>query len=237
MEKEELYRMIDEREGYVSLAFPALMRKVYLWMTLALVITAATAFIVGGSPSLMYTIFGNKAGMWIVLGAQLAIVIGLSSRIDRMSLATGTLMFVLYSVLTGVTLSLVGLVYDGPIITKVFLITSGTFAAMAFIGYTTKADLTSLGKIFYMALLGLIIATVVNMFMGSSMLDLVCSYAGVVVFMGLTAYDSHKIKQMLAMCPDADEGAQKVALLGALSLYLDFINLFLYLLRIFGRKD
>ena len=128
--------------------------------------------------------------------------------------------------------------YSPAIITKVFLITAGTFGVMAVVGYTTKTDLTSLGKLMFMALLGLIIATVVNLFfIKSGSMDLIISYVGVLVFVGLTAYDSQKIKHMLMACPDASEQAQKLALLGALSLYLDFINLFLYLLRIFGKNN
>ena len=134
-------------------------------------------------------------------------------------------------------MSVVFLAYSMASIATVFFITAGTFAAMAFIGYTTKTDLTSVGKIVLMALIGLIIATVVNVFVKSTMFDIILSYVGVLIFVGLTAYDSQKIKQMLLQAPDAGEGAQKVALLGALSLYLDFINLFIYLLRIFGRRE
>ena len=122
-------------------------------------------------------------------------------------------------------------------IASVFFITAGTFAVMAVIGYTTKKDLTSMGKILFMALIGIIIATVVNIFLKSTGLQMIVSYLGVLIFVGLTAYDSQKIKQMLLMAPDAGEGAQKIALLGALSLYLDFVNLFIYLLRIFGRRE
>ena len=123
-------------------------------------------------------------------------------------------------------------------IASVFFITAGTFAVMAFIGYTTKKDLTSMGKILLMAIIGLIIASLVNIFLvKSSGFDLIISYAGVLIFVGLTAYDSQKIKQMLQMAPDASEASQKLALVGALSLYLDFINLFIYLLRILGKRE
>jgi FtsH-binding integral membrane protein len=147
------------------------------------------------------------------------------------------MMFILYSVVNGATLSVIFLAYSLASIATVFFITAGTFAAMAFIGYTTKTDLSSMGKIVLMALIGLIIATIVNVFMKSAMFDLILSYVGVLIFVGLTAYDSQKIKQMLLQAPDASEAAQKVALLGALSLYLDFVNLFIYLLRIFGKRD
>ena len=137
----------------------------------------------------------------------------------------------------GATLSYIFAAFSTAVITKVFFITAGTFGAMALYGYFTKSDLSKMGKIAFMALIGLIIASLVNLFMRSPMLDLIVSYAGVLVFVGLTAWDTQKIKQMLAMQEYADEGAQKIALMGALSLYLDFINLFIYLLRIFGSRD
>ena len=154
--------------------------------------------------------------------------------INRLSLTTATLLFTLYSVLNGVVLSSIFVVYSGTSIAKVFFITAGTFLAMAVYGYTTKRDLSSVGKLMFMGLIGLIIASIVNLFIKSSDLDLILSYIGVIVFVGLTAWDTQKIKQMLATQEDIDEGAQKIALVGALSLYLDFVNLFLYLLRIFG---
>ncbi len=238
MEVNDLDRLIREQEGSLSLAFPALMRKVYVWMTLALVLTGITAFGVASSPSLMMTIFQTPAIMWGLIIAELAIVIAISAAINRLSLTTATLLFVLYSVLNGATLSLIFAVYTMSSIANVFFITAGTFGVMAAYGYFTKRDLSSWGKLLLMALIGLIIATLVNVFLvKSSGFDLILSYAGVLIFVGLTAYDTQKIKQMLAMQTDMGEGAQKVALLGALSLYLDFINLFLYLLRIFGRRE
>lgn len=238
MEVNDLDRLIREQEGSLSLAFPALMRKVYLWMTLALVLTGITAYGVASSPGLMMTIFQTPAIMWGLIIAELAIVIAISAAINRLSLTTATLLFVLYSVLNGATLSLIFAVYTMSSIANVFFITAGTFGVMAAYGYFTKRDLSSWGKLLLMALIGLIIATLVNIFLvKSSGFDLILSYAGVLFFVGLTAYDTQKIKQMLAMQTDMGEGAQKVALLGALSLYLDFINLFLYLLRIFGRRE
>lgn len=238
MEINDLDRLIREQEGSLSLAFPALMRKVYVWMTLALVLTGITAYGVASSPSLMMTIFQTPAIMWGLIIAELAIVIAISAAINRLSLTTATLLFVLYSVLNGATLSLIFVVYTMSSIANVFFITAGTFGVMAAYGYFTKRDLSSWGKLLLMALIGLIIATLVNIFLvKSSGFDLILSYAGVLIFVGLTAYDTQKIKQMLAMQTDMGEGAQKVALLGALSLYLDFINLFLYLLRIFGRRE
>ena len=172
----------------------------------------------------------------ILIVVQLGLVIGLSAAIQKMSLMTATALFTLYSIVTGVTLSSLLVIYSPTILTKVFLITAGMFGSMAFIGYTTKSDLTSIGKFAFMALIGLIIASVVNMFLQSPSFDYILSYIGVAIFIGLTAYDSQKIKEMLAACPDGGEEAQKLALLGSLTLYLDFINLFLYLLRIFGRS-
>lgn len=230
--------MIREKEGSLSLALPVLMRKVYLWMTLALAITAVTAYGVATSPGLMMTIYTNKAIMWGLIIGELALVISVTAAIRRLSLTTATLLFILFSVINGAMLSSIFAVYSPMLITKVFLITAGTFGIMALYGYTTKRDLTSIGRLLFMGLIGIIIATLVNVFFVKSPgMDLIISYIGVLIFVGLTAWDTQKIKQMLAMQTDVDESAQKIALLGALSLYLDFINLFLYLLRIFGRSD
>ena len=229
--------MSRERELSMSAAFPVLMRKVYVWMTLALVLTGITAYGVANSPSIRETLMTNTFMDWGLIIAEFGLVIGISAGINKLSLTTATLMFVLYSIINGAMLSSIFVVYTEASIASVFFITAGTFAVMAFIGYTTKKDLTSMGKILFMALIGIIIATIVNSFLKSSGLQMIVSYLGVLIFVGLTAYDSQKIKNMLQMAPDAGEGAQKLALLGALTLYLDFINLFIYLLRIFGRRD
>ena len=226
-----------ERELSMSAAFPVLMRKVYVWMTLALVLTGVTAYGVATSPGIMNALFTNQLLFWGLVIAEFALVIGISAAINKLSLTTATLMFVLYSVINGAVLSSIFIIYTMSSIASVFFITAGTFAVMALIGYTTKTDLSSMGKILFMALIGIIIATVVNIFLKSTGLEMILSYLGVLVFVGLTAYDSQKIKNMLLMVPDASEGAQKLALLGALTLYLDFINLFIYLLRIFGRRE
>ena len=225
--------VVNEKERGLSGAFPVLMRKVYTWMTLALLITGVTAFGVASSPTLFMSL---SKMMWGLIIAELALVFILSGAINRLSLGTATLMFIGYSVLNGAMLSSIFLVYEPMVIAKVFFITAGTFGAMAVYGYTTKKDLTSMGKILFMALIGLIIATVVNMFLKSPGFDYILSYIGVAIFIGLTAWDSQKIKEMLQTQYDMCEGAQKLALLGALTLYLDFINLFLYLLRIFGNN-
>ena len=229
--------MTREQGLSMSAAFPALMRKVYVWMTLALMITGATAYGVATSPGIQMALFSNQLLFWGLVIAEFALVIGISAAINRLSLTTATLMFVLYSVINGAMLSSIFLIYTMSSIASVFFITSGTFGVMALIGYTTKKDLTSMGRILFMALIGIIIATVVNIFLKSSGLQMIVSYLGVLIFVGLTAYDSQKIKNMLQMAPDASEASQKLALLGALTLYLDFVNLFIYLLRIFGRRE
>lgn len=234
MNEERLYRMIEEKEGLVSLAFPALMRKVYVWMTLALVITGFTAFGIAENPGLVYTIVTNRLLFWGLIIGEFALVMAIYGAIGRLSATAATLLFVLYSIVNGATLSVIFLAYTMTSIASVFFITAGTFAVMAFIGYTTKTDLTSFGKMLMMGLIGIILATVVNIFIGSSMLNMIVSYVGVVVFVGLTAYDSQKIKKLLYQVDNMSEEAQKLALLGSLTLYLDFINLFLMLLRIFG---
>ena len=207
-------------------------------MTFALAITGFTAYGVANSPGILQALVTNQILFWGLIIAEFALVIGVSSAINKLSLTTATLMFVLYSIINGALLSFIFLAYTQSSIATVFFITAGTFAAMAFVGYTTKTDLSSLGKYLLMALIGIIIATLVNVFfVKSSILDLGISYLGVLIFVGLTAYDTQKIKNMLLQAPDAGEQAQKYALLGALSLYLDFINLFIYLLRIFGKRE
>lgn len=227
---------VNEKERGLSNVYATLMRKVYVWMTLALVITGVAAYGVASSPVLATTIFANRALMFGLIIAEFVLVFAISGAINRLSLSTATLLFILYSVINGTMLSSIFVIHDPFVITKVFFITAGTFGAMAFYGYSTKRDLSSMGKILFMALIGLVIATVVNMFLKSSGFDYILSYIGVAIFVGLTAWDSQKIKQMLMTQYDMSEGAQKLALLGALTLYLDFINLFIYLLRIFGNN-
>ena len=239
MKQENWYDVdsLRNKDYAMSTAFPALMRKVFVWMTLALAITGLTAYGVATSPAILSLIFSSKVTFFGLIIAEFALVFAISGAINRLSLSTATLLFILYSVVNGATLSTIFFAFSVATIGKVFFITAGTFGAMALVGYTTKTDLTSMGKLLFMALLGIIIASVVNMFVGSSGLDLILSYVGVLVFVGLTAYDTQKIKQMCQSAPDAGESTQKLALIGALSLYLDFINLFLYLLRIFGNNS
>ena len=230
--------MTDQRGIAVSQStFAALMRKVYTWMALARVITGFTAYGVAHSPALMSMIFGNSILFWGLIIAELALVFIVSGMINRLSLATATLLFILYSIINGATLSMIFVAYSTAVIAKTFFITAGMFAAMSVFGYVTKRDLSGIGRILFMALIGIIIATIVNLFVKSSGFDLIISYLGVAIFVGLTAWDTQKIKQMLLMADGMDESVQKIALMGALSLYLDFINLFLYLLRIFGNRD
>lgn len=239
MNRFEMENVMESRAYASASAFPVLMRKVYVWMTLALVVTAATAYGVLNSPGVFSAIVSNSVLFWGLLIGEFLLVLGLSAAINRMSLFTATLAFLLYSVVNGATLSVILYAFTATSVASVFLITAGTFATMAVVGYTTKKDLTSLGKMFMFAIIGIIIASLVNVFLiKSTGMDLLISIVGVLVFVGLTAYDSQKIKQMLMMAPDAGENMQKLALLGSLSLYLDFINLFIFLLRIFGgRRD
>ena len=236
MEDRNYVNYVDERDLQASLAFPALMRKVYLWMTLALVITAITAYGVATSPAAIQFILGNRMVFFGLIIAEFALVFAVGGMINRLSITTATLLFTLYSVVNGATLSIILLAYTQESVTQVFFITAGTFAAMSAVGYLTKRDLSSVGRILFMALIGLIIATVVNIFWKNSGFMAILNYLGVLIFVGLTAYDTQKIKNMLLTAEDGGEVGQKMALLGALTLYLDFINLFLYLLRILGKS-
>lgn len=215
----------------------ALFRSVYLWMTLALVITGFVAMYVAKSYALISMIAQNSIMFWGILIAELGLVMYMSARINRISFTTATLLFIAYSVLNGVTMSILFMVYTLSSIATTFFVTAGTFGAMALFGYVTKKDLTRIGSLCIMGVIGLIIASVVNLFLQNSMMDMIISYVGVLLFVGLTAYDSQKIKQLLGSDDiEVNETTQKIALMGALTLYLDFINLFIYLLRILGDR-
>lgn len=215
----------------------ALFRSVYLWMTLALTITGFTAMYIAKSYTFLEMIAQNSMMFWGLLIAEIGLVMYLSARIQRISFTTATLLFIAYSIVNGLTLSILFMVYTMSSIATTFFITAGTFGAMALFGYITKKDLTRIGSLCGMAVIGLIIAMIVNMFLHNSMMDMVISGIGVLVFVGLTAYDSQKIKQMLTGNDiEINETTQKIALMGALTLYLDFINLFIYLLRLFGDR-
>lgn len=214
-----------------------LLRSVYVWMTLALVITGFVSMYVAQSYQLISFIFGNRLALWGMLIAELAVVFYLSARINSISFTKATVMFIIYSILNGATLASIFLVYTMSSIASTFFVAAGTFGVMTLYGYVTKSDLTRIGNICLMALIGLIIATLVSMFWHNSMLQMIITYVGVILFVGLTAYDSQKIKRLLtADGIEVTEETQKIALLGALTLYLDFINLFLYLLRLLGDR-
>jgi FtsH-binding integral membrane protein len=213
-------------------------RSVYNWMGIGLALTGFVAYYVSTNEAIIRLVFGNTFIFFGLLIAELALVFAISGMVQRMSAGTATALFVLYSALNGVTLSFIFLVYARASIVSTFFICAGTFAACSIYGWSTKRDLTSLGGFLLMGLFGIIIATVVNMFIRSSGMSMIISYIGVLVFVGLTAYDTQKIKNMALTQPAGLDGAvmRKGAILGALSLYLDFINLFLMLLRIFGQS-
>ena len=216
-------------------AFTTLMQKVYLWMTFALVITGMTAYVTADTPEILHIVMTNKMAFYALLIAEVMLVVCITAALHKLTIIQATALFVIYSFLNGITMSFLLLVYTGQSVASVFLITAGTFAIMSAWGYTTGKDLTTMGKMLTMALIGMILATVVNLFLRNGTLMSIISYVGVIVFVGLTAYDTQKIKKMLLEAQKTDEG-QKIALLGALSLYLDFINLFIYLLRILGSR-
>ncbi|HXZ28971.1 MAG TPA: Bax inhibitor-1/YccA family protein [Terriglobales bacterium] len=209
--------------------------RVFGWMAGGLVTTGLIAAYVATNPAMVKAIFGSGL-FWVLVVAELIAVAGLSWGVNRMSPALAMGAFLFYAALNGLTLSVIFLVYTAESIGLTFFITAGTFGAMCLYGATTKRDLTSLGSLLFMALIGLILASVANIFWHSSALYWVVTYAGVLIFVGLTAYDAQKIKRMHAMGVEGTDQDRKAAILGALALYLDFINLFLYLLRIFGRR-
>lgn len=220
-----------------SSAFPALMSKVYLWMTLALAITGLTAYYVVGNEQLFYSVIGNQAVFWGLLIGELALVWILSACINKLSFPVAGLMFALYSILNGATLSVILFAYTMESVATTFFVTAGTFGAMSLFGAVTKRDLSGVGRFLYMALIGLIIATIVNIFVASDIFSWALTYVGVFIFCGLTVYDTQKMKEILRQSEGLGEtNLLKIALLCSLSLYLDFINLFLYLLRIFGGR-
>lgn len=212
---------------------------VFAYMALALAISGALAFLFGAT-GLKQTLADNYNMTplgWVVMFAPLAFILVINFGFNKMSFTTLLAVFLGYAAVMGISLSFIFLAYEFGVITKVFFITAGLFGAMAFIGYTTKTDLTKFGGILMMAVIGLVIASLVNMFMKSSQMDYIISCVGVLVFTGLTAYDVQKIKRIGAGVEFGTAEASKLALMGALSLYLDFVNLFLFLLRVFARRD
>jgi len=211
-------------------------RSVYNWMAIGLSLTGFVAYYVSNSEPLLQLIFGNRLIFFGLIAAELILVFSLVARAGKMRASSATAMFILYSALNGITLSAIFLIYTRSSITSTFFISAATFIACSIYGMTTKRDLTSLGSFMVMGLFGIIIASVVNLFIRSSGMSLIISYIGVFVFIGLTAYDTQKLKTMALSQPsDLEAGVvRKGAILGALTLYLDFINLFLMLLRILG---
>jgi uncharacterized protein len=228
------YRSVSTTQSSVEVV-NAFMRGVYGWMCMGLLVTAGASAFMVSSPSLMQTLFSNQILFFGLIIAELGLVVALSAAINRISASTASGLFILYSALNGITLSAIFAVYAKADIMSAFLVTGGMFGAMSLYGLLTKKDLTSFGSFLFMGLIGIIIASVVNMFTKSSMMNFIISCVGVLVFLGLTAYDTQKLKVMGQMAPADDATAvRRGTILGALTLYLDFINLFLMMLRLFG---
>jgi len=211
------------------------MQKVYGWMFAGLLLTAVTSYFVSASPAILDSIFGNAFIFYGLLILELVLVISLSAMIEKMPASAATFIFLLYSILNGITFSIVLLAYTQSSIAFAFFVTAGTFGVMSLYGYITKKDLTTMGSIAFMGLVGIIIASLVNLFLHNSAVDQAVTYIGVLVFIALTAFDTQKIKQLYSES-ETEEGQEKGSVIGALTLYLDFINLFLDFLRIFGKE-
>ena len=210
------------------------MKRVYLKMFLALVVTGLTSWFVAGNVSLQHLVYGGKINYFIWVIIEFGLVIWISAGLNKMKASTATILFYLFSIVNGLMLSGIFIAYSLPSLAKTFFITAGTFGAMSVYGYFTNKDLTRWGSFLFMALIGLIICSVVNIFWNNGTLGWIISIAGVLIFLGLTAWDTQKIKQMALYAPEDSQTLGKLATIGALSLYLDFINLFLFLLRFFG---
>jgi len=213
----------------------AFLWKVYAWMAIGLGITAVVAFAVAGSPDMLRVLVGNRLVFFGLMIAELGLVFYLSARVDRLAPNTAAGIFALYSGLNGVTLSVVLLAYTGESVTTTFVVTASMFGALALFGSTTKRSLAGVGQFLMMGLVGIILASIVGLFWRSDALQFLISVVGVIVFTGLTAWDAQRLKQMAVTLPAGQGGSY--AIVGALSLYLDFVNLFLMLLRFTGRRD
>lgn len=222
----------------MSAAMPKLLRSVYGWMCAGLTITALSAMTLAKNYALLVAIMSNSLAFWGIIIATFGLVLVLNTCINKLSFGVATVCYAVYSMLMGVMLSSVFFTYTMTSIVSTFAISAGTFGAMSLVGFFIKKDLSTMGRMFFMLLIGIIIATVVNIFVASSGLAMILNYAGVVVFVGLTAYDTQKIKEIMQETSryGVSENTQKVALLCSLTLYLDFINLFLHLLRILGDR-
>ena len=227
---------IDGRTADVAERERSFIRSVYGWMFGGLMLTAAASLWVVMSQSMQQLIFGNRAMIWILLLAELGLVFYLSARVTKMSAAAAASAFLVYSVLSGLTLSVIFFVYTQGAIFQAFLTAGGMFAVMSVYGMVTKRDLTSWGAFFFMGLIGVLICMVINIFLRSSALGFAASLIGVVVFVGLTAYDTQKLKAIAEQTQGEPALAARLAVNGSLMLYLDFVNLMLYLLRLFGRR-
>lgn len=228
---------VTNRGEESAVSVGSFLSSVYGWMTFALGLSALCAYLVGTSADLRKAILQNPVMMVVLILLELGLVFVISGMIQKMSAAVATALFSFYAALNGVTLGFIFIAYSIPAIASAFFTTTITFGAMAFYGTVTKRDLTNLGSILFMALIGLIIASIVNIFWANSTLYWIVTYAGVLIFVGLTAYDAQKIKIMYLNGSDGSaEMNRKLAVIGALTLYLDFVNLFLYLLRLFGRR-
>lgn len=217
--------------SYVS----KVMKRVYLKMFLAMIVTALTSFVCVNVPAVLYTLVANSGLYFGLLIAEVILVFVLAGALHKISSPVATILFYVYSILNGVVLSAILYAYTSASVLSTFVITAAVFGTMTIYGYVTKSDLSRVGTFLFMALIGLLICTIVNIFMQSSTMEWIISFAGVVIFIGLTAWDTQKIKQMAAMTDESQAG--KLATIGALSLYLDFVNLFLYLLRFFGNRE
>ena len=219
----------------VDVGLRAYMLRVYNYMCVALALSGAVAFVVSTSPALQQAIFGTPL-MWVVFLAPLGLVFFLSARIHKMSATAAQTTFWVFAGLMGMSLASIFIAYTPESVTRVFFITAGAFAGLSLVGYTTKKDLSGMGTFLFMGVIGLVIAMVVNMFLGSSMLQLGISALGVLIFAGLTAYDTQKIKLMYYEA-DSAEVATKKSIMGALKLYLDFLNMFIFLMHILGNRN
>ena len=208
---------------------------VYAWMASGLALTAVVAWWVSTQPQIIRAIFGSGL-IWVLFIAQLGLVFGLSAAVTKISSTVATALFMVYAALNGETLSIIFLAYRMPSIAGAFVVTAGMFGAMSIYGFTTKRDLTRMGSLLFMALIGLIIASVVNLFWANSTLYWIVTYAGVLIFVALTAYDTQKLRYIAAQTAGDREMSARLSIYGALTLYLDFINLFLYMLRILGNR-
>jgi FtsH-binding integral membrane protein len=234
MAQDDLVRSTPFAGVSVDERVTAFLRAVYGWMCTGLAITAGTAWFVAGSPALMKAIIGNRAGFWILAIAQLGIVVALSARVDKLSASAASALFIVYSALTGVTMSFVLLAYTGESVASTFLVTAAMFGGLALYGTFTRRSLAGMGQFMFMGLIGLLIASFIGIFWQNDGLQFMISLVGVIVFTGLTAWDAQRLKSMAL----AVEGgvATQYAVVGALALYLDFINLFLFLLRFLGGR-